>query len=93
MCEHRAAENGPHHSKPRAINADQEHLIWFGLTGGFSDKPTRNVLVGTTDDCAVLEQTRRMGLLKLAHELSGFRKYKITEAGAAAIGMSLPDQL
>lgn len=79
--------------RPRAINVDQEHLIWFGLTGGYSDNPTRNVLVGTTDDCDKLEQMRRMGLLKLDHEIPGFRKYKITEAGAAAVGMSLPKHL
>jgi len=76
--------------RPRAINADQWHLIHYGLTGGHSDNPTPNVLVGKTDDCADLVQMRRMGLLKLDDKIPGFRKYKITEAGAAAIGMSLP---
>jgi hypothetical protein len=73
------------------LNADQWHLIRYGLTGGYTDNPTRNVLVGTTEDCADLEQLRRMGLLELDDEIPGFRKYKITEAGAAAIGMSLPE--
>jgi hypothetical protein len=76
--------------RPRAINADQEHLIWVGLTGGYSVNPTRNVLVGITDECDDLEQMRRMGLLRLDDEIPGMRKYKVTEAGAAAIGMSLP---
>jgi hypothetical protein len=77
--------------RPRAINADQHHLLWFGLTGGYSDEPTRNILVGAADDCAKLEQLRRMGILELDHQIPGFRKYKITEAGAAAVGMSLPE--
>jgi hypothetical protein len=76
--------------RPRAINATQWHLIWFALTGGYSDTPTRNVLVGATDDCGDLEQLRRRGFLRLDEETHGSRLYRVTEDGAAAVGMWLP---
>jgi hypothetical protein len=77
--------------RPRALNADQWHLIWFGLTGGYSDKPTRNIVVGEVGECAELERMVRMGLLTFVREVPGFRRYDITEAGAAAVGLWLPD--
>jgi hypothetical protein len=77
--------------RPRAINADQYYLIWHGLTGGYGDKPTRNIVVGKVGECAELERMVRMGLLTFVREVPGFRRYDITEAGAAAVGLWLPE--
>jgi hypothetical protein len=78
--------------RPRTIilTADQHHLIWFGLTGGYSDEPTRNILVANENDCSLFEQMVRMGLMKFVCEVMGLRRYDVTEAGAAAVGLSLP---
>jgi hypothetical protein len=77
--------------RPRAITDKQWHLIWYGLTGSSSSEtPTRNMLVGRTGECEALEQMQRMGLLRLDNEIPGMRKYKVTEVGAAAVGLWLP---
>ena len=83
-----------HRCRPREIllTADQHHVICFGLTGGYGNEPTRNIVVGKEDDCSLFEQMARMGLLKFVCEAPGFRRYSVTDAGAAAAGLWLPGE-
>jgi hypothetical protein len=68
-----------------------QHLIWYTLTGGCSDYPTRNMVVAKAHNCSAFEQLVWMGFMKLMCEEPGFRRYGVTEAGAAAVGLWLPE--
>jgi hypothetical protein len=80
--------------RPREIllTADQHHLIWYTLTGGYSDEPIRNMVVMKAHNCSACEQLVWMGFMKLICEELGFRRYGVTEAGAAAVGLWLPEE-
>jgi hypothetical protein len=55
-------------------------------------EPSRNQIVATVDDCFAYEQMVQMGLLRQYHEVAGFRAYRVTEAGADAVGLWLPEE-
>jgi hypothetical protein len=73
----------------RSLTSAQHFAICDALMGD-RDKPWCNHYVAPADDCEMAELLVRRGLLKFMHEFAGFRRYRVTEAGAAAVGLWLP---
>lgn len=64
-------ESGMGRCGPRALNADQHHVLTYALLG--DSEPWRNSYNRETDDCTVAEQLVRMRLLTLKWEVPGYR--------------------
>jgi hypothetical protein len=80
-----------HRCRPRPLNADQYHVLTYALLGD-KREPWRNCYHRETDNCTVPEQLVSMGLLKCKWEVPGFRSYAVTQRGADAVGLRLPDE-
>lgn len=76
--------------RPRALNADQHHVLTYALLGG-KEVPWRNSYTRETDNCVVPEQLVSMGMLRHKWEVPGYRCYRVTERGAKAVGLWLPE--
>jgi hypothetical protein len=64
-------------------------IIWFGIT----DRSGAVVAdLADPDDCSTVGRMVRTGLLKFVREVPGYRRYDVTEAGADAVGLRLPQQ-
>jgi hypothetical protein len=74
----------------RSLTADQHHAIWYALMGE-KDEPWRNQYTRETDNCVLPEQLVSMGLMRHYWEVPGYRCYHVTERGADAVGMWLPE--
>jgi hypothetical protein len=58
---------------------------------GEKNEPWRNQYVAEINDCTMAEQPVNMGLMRRYHDVPGYRCYHVTEAGAAAVGLWLPE--
>jgi hypothetical protein len=67
-----------------------DNILRFAL---MRDRPVPwcNNHVGITGKCAVADQMVQMGLLEMYMQVDEFRWYRVTEAGAAAVGLWLPE--
>ena len=80
-----------HRCRPRSLARDLENIISSALYYGYTHKPFFNIALCDPGD-PKFEQLERMGMLKFVHEIPDFRRYRITERGAAAVGMELPEE-
>jgi hypothetical protein len=62
--------------RPRSLTSSQYHLLSLAIT------KRGNAVVGEGDE---FEPLRRRGMLKLLWEVRGFRRYDVTEKGAAMV--------
>ena len=67
----------------------QDNILRFALMRDRSI-PWCNNHVGIAGKCAVADQMVQMGLLEMYMQLGEFRWYRVTETGAAAVGLWLP---
>jgi hypothetical protein len=76
----------------RSLTWHQHHAIWYALMGEreAGEEPWRNVYTRETDNCEIPEQLVRMGHMRLREVIHGYQYYRVTEAGASAVGLWLP---
>ena len=72
------------------MNVHQHHVLTYALLGE-KDEPWRNSYTRKADNCTVPEQLVSMGMMRLREEIHDYRYYCVTERGAKAVGLSLPD--
>jgi hypothetical protein len=72
------------------LTPQQDNILRFALMRD-RDTPWCNNHVATTGKRAIPDQMVQMGLLKMYMQLDEFRWYRVTGAGAAAVGLWLAE--